>query len=60
MRTFLIRLSKNKFYLHLLAFCIMILIPALLYFAAQRQATVWVWSLIVVFSAANLLVIVVR
>jgi hypothetical protein len=60
MRTFLNRLSENKFQVHLLAFCIMILVPVPLYFAAQRQATIWIWMLIAVFAAANLLVIAVR
>jgi|GEM_PF-2213943 len=60
MRTILNRLSENKFRVHLLAFSIMILAPAPLYLAAQHQATPWIWILVALFSAANLLVIAVR
>jgi hypothetical protein len=60
MRTFLKRLSENKFRMHLLAFSIMILAPIPLYFAAQGRAAPWIWVLIALFSVANLLVIAVR
>jgi hypothetical protein len=60
MRTFLKWLSENKFRMHLLAFSVMILTPIPLYFAAQGQQTPWIWILVALFSAANLLVIAVR
>ncbi|MEJ2707336.1 MAG: hypothetical protein P8074_06950 [Anaerolineales bacterium] len=60
MQTVLKWLSENKFRMHLLAFSVMILAPIALYFAAQGQSAPWIWVLIALFAAANLLVIAVR
>jgi hypothetical protein len=60
MQTVLKWLSENKFRMHLLAFSVMILAPIALYFAAQGPSTPWIWVLIALFAAANLLVIAVR
>jgi hypothetical protein len=53
-------LSAHKFTAHLSAFILMILTPAALYFAAQKDALGWIWGLLGVVILANILLIFVR
>jgi hypothetical protein len=53
-------LKKNTFKVHLIAFLLMIIPPALLYFAAERGDAGLIWSLLGLIIAGNILVILVR
>ena len=53
-------LRKNTFTVHLVAFLLMIIPPALLFFAAERGNTSLMWSLLGLVIAGNILVILVR
>jgi hypothetical protein len=54
------RFKKNKFKVHLVAFLLMIIPPALLYFAAERGASGPIWVLLGLVIAGNILAILVR
>ena len=53
-------LRKNTFKVHLVAFLLMIIPPALLFFAAERGNASLTWSLLGLVIAGNILVILVR
>jgi hypothetical protein len=53
-------LRKNTFKVHLVAFLLMIIPPALLYFAAERGDPDLIWPLLGLIIAGNLLVLLVR
>jgi len=48
-------LSTHKFQMHALAFGLMILMPVLMFIAAQGQAVVWIWIFLALFAMGNLL-----
>jgi hypothetical protein len=57
MKNLLDWLNKNKFTAHLLAFLLMILPPAGMYFAAGQGAAGWIWILLGLVILGNLLAI---
>jgi len=60
MTDFIKWLRKNTFKVHLLAFLLMMIPPALLYFAAGSGNLTLIWSLLGLVIAGNFLVIVAR
>lgn len=48
-------LNVHKFQTLALAFGLMIVTPILMFIAAQDQAVVWIWVLVVLFAVGNLL-----
>jgi hypothetical protein len=53
-------LQNNTFKIHLAAFLLMIVPGALLYTAGAAQAVEWVWILLGLVAAGNILVLLVR
>lgn len=53
-------LREHKFEVHSLAFGLMIISAALLYAAAETDATGWIWFLLGLFITGNLLALAVR
>jgi hypothetical protein len=53
-------LRKNTFRVHLVAFLLMIIPPALLYLAAETGATGAIWLLLAMVITGNILVILAR
>jgi hypothetical protein len=54
------RLRKNTFKVHLVAFLLMILPPALMYFAASTETSGTIWFLLSLVVTGNILVILVH
>lgn len=48
-------LREHKFEAHLIAFLLMILPPIPMYFAAQEEAEIWIYILVIPFVLGNLL-----
>lgn len=53
-------LSEHRFTVHFLAFALMVLSAGLLYFAARQETEGWIYFLLGVFTAGNLLALAVR
>lgn len=51
------RIRKNTFLIHTIAFVLMVISPALLYFAARSGNMAGIWALLGLFVFGNLLVI---
>jgi uncharacterized membrane protein len=48
-------LNTHKFQVHALAFGLMMVMPVLMFIAAQGEAVVWIWVLLSLFVVGNLL-----
>jgi len=53
-------LLKHTYAIHSLAFVLMVLASIGLYFAAGAGSMLWIWTLLVIFSLANILVLLVK
>ena len=53
-------LATHKFQVYLVSFLLMMLPPVGLYFAAQGQSVGWIWALLALVIAGNLLAVAIR
>ena len=53
-------LRKHKFQAHAIAFGMMVSAAAAMYFAAKLESTNWIWGLMGLFIAGNLLELAIR
>jgi hypothetical protein len=60
MHALIAQLRRNSFIAHLLALSCMVVASALMYVAAQKGLTSWIWVLIGLFILGNLLELVIR
>jgi len=51
---------KNAYKVHSIAFALMLLSSAGLYFAARAGTSIWIWVLLVSFVLGNVLVLLVK
>lgn len=54
------RLRKNPFAIHTIAFFLMVISPMFLYFAARGGTNGWIWVLLGIFVAGNILVLLTK
>jgi hypothetical protein len=53
-------MKTHKFETALLAFTLMLLPPIGMYFAAQSNATIWIWGLIAIVVSGNIIALAVK
>ena len=60
MNEFVQRLSDRKYRVHQIAFALIVLPSILMYFAAQQNASGWIWFLLGFIVFGNLLALITR